>query len=234
MDGAHGASRYVSGVEEEIDSFAKDLNDFRTSRVGAGQLQGNVAEHWHAQTFNIEAKAAESAHHADVLGSHGLGSVDIQTNFGEDYSLKYYASGRLSGLKQATTVYERFKESGMDFLEDFLNKKKFEGKDPNLSLYQGQGRIVPSDQLSEATEYLKKRYNKETYNRPEQAVKYQETLERLDDRIRDGEGIESHPLSRPDSEKLTVEAQKGNVDAECLKQHGVSLEEIVKCEYVFK
>ncbi len=122
----------------------------------------------------------------------------------------------------------------MDSLEDFLNKKKLEGKDPNLSLYQGQGRIVPSDQLSAATEYLKKRYNKEAYNRPEQAAKYQETLERLDDRIRDGEGIESHPLSRPDSERLTVEAQKGNVDAECLKQLGVSLEKIVKCEYVFK
>lgn len=233
-DGAHGASRYVSGVEDEIDSFAKELNDFRTSHVGVGQLQGNVAEYWHAHTFNIEAKAAESSHHADVLGSHGLGSVDIQTNFGEEYSLKYYASGRLSGLKQATTVYERFKESGMDFLEDFLNKKKLEGKDPNLSLYQGQGRIVPSDQLSEAAEYLKKRYNKEAYNRPEQAAKYQETLEQLDDRIRDGEGIESHPLSRMDSEKLTVEAQKGNVDAECLKRYGVSLEEIVKCEYVFK
>ncbi len=122
----------------------------------------------------------------------------------------------------------------MDSLEDFLNKKKLEGKDPNLSLYQGQGRIVPSDQLSKATEYLKKRYNKEAYNRPEQAAKYQETLERLDDRIRDGEGIESHPLSRPDSEKLTVEAQKGNVDAESLKQLGVSLEKIVKCEDVFK
>ncbi len=122
----------------------------------------------------------------------------------------------------------------MDSLEDFLNKKKLEGKDPNLSLYQGQGRIIPSDQLSEAAEYLKKRYNKEAYNRPEQAAKYQETLERLDDRIRDGEGIESHPLSRPDSERLTVEAQKGNVDAECLKQLGVSLEKIVKCEYVFK
>lgn len=236
MDGAHGASRYVSGVEEEIDSFAKKLNDFGAKRrkSGADKLQGDVAEYWHAHTFNIEAKAAESPHHAEALRSNRLASVDIKTNFGEDYGLKYWKTGEESGREQATTVYERFKKSGMDSLEDFLNKKKLEGKDPNLSLYQGQGRIVPSDQLSEATEHLKKRYNKEAYNRPEQAAKYQETLDRLDDRIRDGEGVESHPLSRPDSEKLTVEAQKGNVDTEYLKQHGVSLEESIKGEYVFK
>ncbi len=237
VDGAHGASRYVSGVEEEIDSFAKVLNDFGAKRRNSGskQLQGDVAEFWHAHTFNIEAKAAESAHHAETLRSNRLASVDIKTNFGEEYSLKYRGDGVQSGKDQLSkTVYERFKESGMDSLEDFLNKKKLEGKDPNLSLYQGQGRIVPSDQLSAATEHLKKRYNKEAYNRPEQAAKYQETLERLDDRIRDGEGIESHPLSRPDSERLTVEAQKGNVDAELLKQFGVSLEKIVKCEDVLK
>ncbi len=237
VEGAHGASRYVSGVEEEIDSFVKVLNDFGAKRRNSGtkQLQGDVAEFWHAHTFNIEAKAAESAHYAEAIRSNRLASVDIKTNFGEEYSLKYRANGGLSGGDQLSeTVYERFKKSGMDSLEDFLNKKKLEGKDPNLSLYQGQGRIVPSDQFSEAADYLKKRYNKEAYNRPEQAAKYQETLERLDDRIRDGEGVESHPLSRPDSEKLTVEAQKGNVDAECLKRLGVSLEEIVKCEDVFK
>lgn len=237
VDGAYGASRYVSGVEEKIDSFAKELNVFGLRRKNSGpkQLQGDVAEYWHAHTFNIEAKAAESTHHAEALRSNRLASVDIKTNFGEEYSLKYRGNGEQSGKEQLSeTVYERFKRSEMDSLEDFLNKKKLEGKDPNLSLYQGQGRIVPSDQLSEAAEYLKKRYNKEAYNRPEQAAKYQEPLEQLDDRIRDGEGIESHPLSRPDSEKLTVEAQKGNVDAECLKQYGVSLEEIVKCEYVFK
>lgn len=236
-DGAYGASRYVSGVEDEIDSFAKKLNVFGLRRKNSGpkQLQGDVAEYWHAHTFNIEAKAAESTHHAEALRSNRLASVDIQTNFDEEYSLKYRGNGVQSGKDQLSeTVYERFKKSGMDSLEDFLNKKKLEGKDPNLSLYQGQGRIIPSDQLSKATEDLKKRYNKEAYNRPEQAAKYQETLEQLDDRIRDGEGIESHPLSRMDSEKLTVEAQKGNVDAECLKQYGVSLEEIIKCEYVFK
>ncbi len=90
MDGAHGASRYVSGVEEEIDSFAKELNVFGLRRKNSGpkQLQGDVAEYWHAHTFNIEAKAAESTHHAEALRSNRMASVDIETNFGEDYGFK--------------------------------------------------------------------------------------------------------------------------------------------------
>lgn len=239
LKGADNASLYVSRIENEIETFTKVLNEKGATRVnvGTGQFQGNVAEFWHANTFNINALARESTNRAFVPESNKLGSIDVSTNFGSDYSLKYISNPKDSALEQATTIYERYKRlkgTQFDSLEDFMQKRQMENLNPQLSIYQGQGRIIPTDQLSQAEEYLKKRINKELYNRPEQAAKYQETLAMLDDRVRDGEGTESIPLSRPDSGKLASVAQQGKVDAECLKQYGLSLEDVVKYEYVFK
>ena len=51
-----------------------------------------MAEFWHAGTFNIDATVKGSNHRAEVLRSHDLGSVDITTNCGKNYSSKYFSS----------------------------------------------------------------------------------------------------------------------------------------------
>ena len=236
IKGSDNASLYVNRIETEINKFVETLNEkgLRRVNVDSGKFQGNIAEFWHANTFNINALARESESRAFVLESNKLASVDVATNFDKDYSLKYYSNAADSARNQAITVYERFKASGFESLDEYLEKKGLDGVDPKLSLYQDQGRIVPSDQLSSAKEYLKKKLNIELFNRPEQAPKYEETLNQLDDRVRDGKGTESMPLSRRSSGELAKEAQQGKIDEECLKKYGLSLDEIVKYEYVFK
>lgn len=237
IKGSDNASLYVDHIETEINKFIETLNDkgLRRANVGSGQFQGNIAEFWHANTFNINALARESESRATVLESNKLASVDIATNFDRDYSLKYYKYANQSAdHQQYVTVFEKYKASGLESYDEFVMEKGFDGLDPSLSLYQGQGRIVPADQLSSAKEYIKRKLNKELYNRPEQAPKYEETLNQLDDRVRDGQGSESIPLSRQNSEELAKSAQKGEVDEECLKRYGLSLDEVVKYEYVFK
>lgn len=234
--GGEIATQYVGSLETAINEFANTLNKKGASRVnvGSGQFQGNIAEFWHANTFNINALARDSTNRAFVYESNKLGSVDVGTNFGRDFSLKYYSNASDSAKEQAITIYERFKASGFESLDEYLKKKGLENLDPRLSLYQGQGRIIPSDQISQATEYLKKKLNKELYNRPDLAPKYEETLHQLDDRIRDGQGTESIPLSRDNSGKLAIDAQHGKINEDCLKQYGLDLKEIIKYEYVLK
>ena len=85
--------------------------------------------------------------------------------------------------------------------------------------------------MVEATEWLKRRIAKEAATRPEQVKRYQETLKLLEDRIRDGEGTESIPLSREDAQKLAELAKQGKVNAEDL---GLTTEELITYEYILQ
>ena len=112
--GGEIATQYVGSLETAINEFANTLNKKGASRVnvGSGQFQGNIAEFWHANTFNINALARDSTNRAFVYESNKLGSVDVGTNFGRDFSLKYYSNASDSAKEQAITIYERFKASG--------------------------------------------------------------------------------------------------------------------------
>ena len=102
--------QYVGSVEEEIAALEKAINGFFGDHTPAKQLKGDIAEFWHAGTFNINAATNESAHRAIVERSNEFASVDVSTSFGADYGLKYYATGQDSAKQQAASVFQRFKE----------------------------------------------------------------------------------------------------------------------------
>ena len=84
LSGLHTAE-YISDIEKCINALVEKLNAFKGDKTGVKQLKGDIAEYWHAGTFNIDAAVKRSDHHTEVLRSHGLGSVDIDTNFGKSY-----------------------------------------------------------------------------------------------------------------------------------------------------
>ena len=193
---------YVASVNDEINKLVQDLNSLEGFKTASNVLKGDVAEFWHTGTFNIDSALKGSSNRAFVDRSHDFASTDISTNFGDKYGLKYYSDGQASAKAQAVSVFQRFKEyqshGGTDNLEDFLRSRGYDNAESVLNdpIYSGQIRIIPRDQLEEATQYLERMIKTEAARRPEQVYRYQETLDLLKDRLSDDKGAESIPLSK--------------------------------------
>ena len=228
---------YVTNVNDEIDKLVKDLNSFEGFRTASKILKGDVAEFWHAGTFNINSALKDSNHRAFVDRSNDFASTDISTNFGDKYGLKYYSDGQASAKAQSVSVFQRFKDyqshGGTDSLEDFLRSRGYDNAESVLNdpIYKGQIRIIPRDQLEEATKYLERIIRTEAVRRPEQVPRYQETLDMLTDRLSDSKGAESIPLSKKEASELATLAKQGKINADEL---GLTTEELVKYNYVIQ
>ena len=233
-----GAARaaYVESVESQISELEKSINAFFGDHTPVKQLKGDIAEFWHAGTFNVNAAINESANRATVERSTDFASVDVSSNFGVDYGLKYYATAEESAKVQATSVFQRFMEyqhkGGKDSLEKFLADRHYTSEDVlNDPIYEGQVRLIPADQLKAATTWLQEKIAKEATIRPEQVKRYQDTLDLLKDRIADNEGNESIPLSKADAEKLATLAKEGKFNAE---DFDITAPELINLEMVVK
>lgn len=230
---------YVAQVDAEIAKLLADLNAFDGFKTGADKLKGDIAEFWHADTFNIDAVVRGSDHRAFIDRSNDFASADISSNFGKLFGLKYYKTGEASAKQQAKSVFERFHEyrsaGGKDTLEAFLEKRGFSDDsvlhDP---IYSGQIRIIPKDQLETARQWLRNKIATESTIRPEQMERYKETLKMLSDRLEDGQGTESIALSEADAKALAVLAKEGDIGAEELKALGVSADQMIQFEYLAK
>lgn len=230
------SATWINDVEKEVDKLCNDLNSFQGYKTDSSKLQGDIAEFFHAGTFNVKASLNKSSHRAYINRSHGFASSDISTNFGDNYGLKYYKDGINSAKAQAKSVFERYKEyqakGGTESLNEFLKNRGYEDIDVlNDPIYSGQKRLIPKDQLEEAMEWLEQKIAKEAKSRPEQVKRYEETLKLLRDRIKDNEGNESIPLSREDAEYLAKLAKEGKIDPEEL---GLTLNQLVTYEYIVR
>lgn len=207
---------YIDTVEVEIDDLIKDLQQFSDSGKAIDFLKGDVAEFWHADTFNIDAALKKSDHRMSVPRRTDLGSPDVKSEFSdEEYGLKYYKTGKDSAKAQARTE---------------LEANKGEDGSSIVSIYEGQYRVIPKDQLPEAKEFLNEMIAKESVRRPEQAEHYVETLENLRDRISDGES-ESIPLSEEEARVLARLAKDNDVDREALSKL-IDLEDVERQMYI--
>ena len=235
----HEGGVYVDQVDAEIAKLIHDLNAFEGFKTKPDALKGDIAEFWHANTFNINATARDTANRAFVDRSHDFASADISSNFEKLFGLKYYKTGADSAKQQAKSVFERFNEyksaGGKDPLNVFLEKRGFTDDsvlhDP---IYCGQVRVIPADQLKEACAWLRQKIATESTIRPEQMERYQDTLRMLSDRLRDSQGTESIPLTEADAKALAVLAKEGDISTEKLKLLGVSADEVIHCEYLAK
>ncbi len=227
---------YIASIEHEIQTFENNINSFEGHTTPPQQLKGDVAEYWHAGSFNVNAAMNNSDNRFFVNRSYDLGSVDVSSSFGESASLKYYGTGVESAKQQAKSIFERYRfyqsNGGKDSFEIYLRRHRFTSTDVlNDPLYSGQIRVIPADQLEEATNWLKKMIATEGLRRPDQVKRYQETLNLLSDRLRDNNGNESIPLSREDAEKLAVLAKEGDFEA---KEWGITAPELLNMEFIIK
>ena len=222
---------YVDSVESEIKKLVNNLNAFEVSGALIDTLKGDVAEFWHAGTFNINAAINSSKNRVQVDRSHDFGSADITgVNFVAKFGLKYYKDGTASAVQQSKSIFNRFSEyksqGGKDSLDLYLEKRGYSA-DTVLSdpVYSGQYRVIPSDQLQEATIFLERKIREEAVKRPEQVHRYEETLKLLRDKVKDNEGNESIPLSEQEARELASLSKEGGVNPEDLH---LTTEELIK------
>lgn len=184
----------IQQVNDAIDELARKINEHPYKNLGVEQLKGFVAEEMHAETFNIEALKQGSPHCAWTLQENGYASVDIETNFGKEYSLKYSNTAEAAENMQAA-----------------LNP------DTKLPKYVGQERLIAAEQVDDAKVLAHRRGLKDISNRPEVSSSHLDTEKHLVGKISDGEGVESKELSIKEAKQIAKEAKKGEFDPE---KHG--------------
>lgn len=242
--GALAGEKYVNALDEAINKLSDALNSKKGYLSDPSRLKGFVAEDWHAGTFNINAALRSSNDRAFVEGSVQHASVDVSTTFGQNYSMKYYATAHGSVLSQAKDIYQAYYEylgksktdTPMTF-EQYLSKNGYSGNQAELlqSVYNGQGRIIPQDQLNEAIKFLQEKIASESMkdgaNRAAVLAKYEETLSMLSDRIKNQNGVESIPLSKAEAEAIAGLCKEGKFDP---RDFGISLESLISREYMLQ
>lgn len=237
FSGMQLGSGYVDTVNGEIQDFIDSVAHFKGMQSNIDTLKGDIAEFWHAGTFNIDAAVKGSGHRVQVDRSHDFGSVDVSgKNFDGDFGLKYYKTGVDSAKQQAKSVFEAYKmyqsSGGKESLEEYLKNRGYQDDSVlNDAVYSGQVRVIPSDQLTEATKWLERKIAEEESKRPEQVERYRETLKLLKDKVSDNKGNESIPLSEEEAKELARLAKEGNIDP---KDLGLTTEELIKYEYILK
>ena len=209
---ANMGMEYVSAVEAAIKQLEDNINNHQYRNLGINQLQGYMLEEWGADTFNVDAVAADSSYRAQVLHSTAKDSVDVLMKQGDvdagAYSAKSYADGAKSAIEQA-----RFNPDTMQ------------------ASYHDQGRLVPTDQLSDAQAEAHRQALRNQSIRPKVSEAYSETENRLTDTISTDDGTKSRTATRKDLEQIANESKKQEFKAE---DHGVTAVSAIQTEYLLK
>lgn len=237
------SSEYLDNIEKAISELKKDMNAAAGSMRGTAQEAGYLAEKWAADTFNINAVASGSSESANAPKSNEFGSADVITTYGEEASLKYYQAASGSAIAQARSILEAYfeycqKSNNPISLKEYLDNH---GYDPGMehdalfaSVYEGMTRIIPSDQLQVAIQYLQGLIDElsvpESITEAE-ANLYKETLSQLRDRLRAPDGTESKPITYAQMQAIAEVSKNGEFKPE---DFGVSLSTVISPKFVVK
>lgn len=226
---------YINSIKNEIEELEKNINSFKGFSTDVKILKGDIAEFMHAGTFNIDATIKKSASHVEVNRSHEFASVDISTNFGKDYGSKYYSTAEASAKAQSISYEQTFKEyqakGGNLNFEEFLSERNKIGVNSTDSIYAEQYRLISSDQLDGAIEWLKRKIAEESIKRPEQVNRYRNALDMLTSKITDGKGVESIELTSDEAIQIAKVAKEGKFNA---SDYGIKSPEMLQFEMALK
>lgn len=203
---------YVKAVADAIKDLEDNINNHKYRNQGIAQFQGYVLEEMSAGTFNIDAVASGSPFRAEVLHSNALDSPDVVVKNGDvvvdAYSAKSYANGAKSAVEQARLNPETRQAS-----------------------YQGMGRIVPSNQLSDARTEAHRQAVRNKDIRPDVANAYTDTESKLTHNIVAEDGTKSGSFKRSDLDDIAGEGSRQEFSAE---KHGITPDSAIDVEYMLK
>lgn len=223
---ASPSAEWVESVDEQVQALLEALGRYQGKYQDDGsslaRLAGFVAEDVHAGTFNIDAALKGSSDCAWVPLASPLGSADVETLSGFRFQLKYDGDAANTARDLARTYQEAAANSptARRLIEEGAVK-------PSDLLYGNMGLLGPSDQMSEVDGILQKRALKDVLNRPEVSERYAKAHGQLTDRVANGEGVFSKPLSKAEAREIALEARDGKVDA---RTHGLETYQQIELE----
>ena len=228
---------WTGNISEQIEKVTDQIiKKVQSTDLPPDKLQGFVAEIWHSETFNVDAVKNHSSVRACAPDVNTFASADVQIGK-KAISLKYYKNAKGSYAAQSETPYERYmtlkakaERNGKTFesLDEFLEKRKIEKENLHKSMYQGKGKLIPADQLTEAKKLLTKKIEIARANgKLDQVARYEEVRDSLTDVLKDKKGNKSIALSRDDAERLTRAAKANNLDEELLSECGLDINQLV-------
>lgn len=191
----------IEEINAAIDALARNINEHPALNLPVEQFKGFVAEEYVSGTFNIDALRRGSSHMTFTLQENGYGSVDIGTNFGKSYSLKY-------------ANYADKAESYQSILS----------RDTGLPKYDGQELLIAPEQVDDAKSWAVRRAATNRDIRPEVTASHDYTREHLTGTISDGDGVESKPLSVEKAKEIAKEAKESGFDPE---KHDIAKESLI-------
>lgn len=239
-------SEYIGNVEAALTNLKTDMNASMGSARGTAQEAGFLAEKWATDTFNIDAVASGSAERATTVGSTELGSVDVATTYGENASLKYYqdasgtASAQAKSIMRAYYDYANSTAGEPMSLKEYLDTHGYDGDMAHdelyASIYEGQTRIIPTDQMADATKYLQGKIDRLAPAAggdvtDVQIAAYEETMKNLRDRLQAPDGTQSKPLTYEELQAIAEVSKEGEFKPE---DFGVSLSTVISPKYIVK
>lgn len=238
-----GGQAYVTSVANAIDDLQRNISNRVSSSSTTASNAGNLAEEWHAGTFNIDAAARGSKINASTPQSNGLGSHDIELSDGTNIGSKYYKTAEESAKQQAQNYLQRYNKYKRDAsnplsMDDWLKENKINitaEQDLYWSVYKDQVRVIPADQLDDAIAFLDKAAKsnavKDPANRKYVSEADFETLKNLTDRVKAADGTESIPLTKADAEAIANAARDGEFDP---KDFHITTAEVISGKYIAK
>lgn len=182
-DNATLLDQVESACQQAAKHIAQRVQQLGETRVDIAQ--GNFAEIWHAETFNLDTVLRRMTHLvAEAPNSHLKKSADILiTDHGEtvrEYSAKYYRHANES-----------------------INAQKG---------YGPQDRLIPADQMDEAHRYLDRQIRKDYATGRDNRIGNATELEQIRDKVTDRvhyDGAQSEPLTRHEAEAKLKAARRG-------------------------
>lgn len=199
--GTHASAVYTQNVNSAIDEAfeAIQAEAYRVQNVDIKISKGNIAEAYHAGTFNVSAVAkGQTDVSAEMMINNKTGQDIRYGQLGVDErvaELKYYATGE----KTAKAL--------------------------NNPGYSSGDKVIPYDQLDEVRQVASRESLRNMETRPEVAETYAHTAENTSDRL-EFENVTSKPLSNKGAIDLTKELKSD--DTVNPEDHGLDINKFVE------
>ena len=222
----------VRDLNAEIAKLQGEIAALGTNKT-IETLSGDIAEFFHADTFNMDAILNGSRTRAEVPRVHSFGSADVLLKNGgkvlDQYQIKYWADGAKSAKAQAVSLQEAAAKPSTNV--GAAKRIAEEGSALTDPVYKGMKRLVADDQLLDSEAFLTRKISEEAAKRPEQVGRYDDARGNLTSVVKDKDGVSSKRLTRDESKHLARESKDGSLD---LGDHGLSADQLMEAKHIAK
>ncbi len=211
VDGALLAEEYVARVEQAIEKAKEDLDTMAHLNInkGADFLKGDLAEPYHAGTFNADVVAK---------GGQGIKAVTPRATRGDDRKVDVRIQ-RDDGTELSVWQSKYYKSA-----EE--TAKAISHPD-----YEGMGKVGPKDQIEAIKSISRKEHLRNIGPRPDQARQYGDTEQNISDVIREGE-YSSKAIAEDEIKQMAQDYKNGKeLDA---KKYRLVVEEFVRYQDILR